>query len=198
MPSAVVPRPSRDNVRTRRCRVPKHDKNGDVANIRRSVSGDAEAIGRIVVRAWQAAYRSIMPDDYLDALRPAERAAFWQRQIDSTGGESIFVAVANGEVVGFAAFGRCQDEGASEDDGQLYAINLDPDHWGKGLGRALLRAATDELAARGFKRLVLWVVPENARARKLYESEGWTTEGVIREEEVFGVTVAEIRYQRKA
>jgi GNAT superfamily N-acetyltransferase len=179
-------------------RVPKHDQNGDVPDIRRPVSGDAETMGRIVVRAWQAAYRTIMPDDYLNGLIPAERAAFWQRQIDSTGGDGILVAIANGEVVGFAAFGRCMDEGASEDEGQLYAINLDPDHWGKGLGRALLRAATDELAARGFKHLVLWVVPENARARTFYESEGWTTEGVIREEEVFGVTVTEIRYGRGA
>jgi hypothetical protein len=43
--------------------------------------------------------------------------------------------VAADEVAGFAAFGRCQDDGASPEEGQLYAINLDPTHWGKGLGR---------------------------------------------------------------
>jgi RimJ/RimL family protein N-acetyltransferase len=43
--------------------------------------------------------------------------------------------------------------------------------------------------------LVLWVVPDNTRARRLYESEGWTVDGVSRDEEVLGVVVTEVRYR---
>lgn len=151
-------------------------------------------MGRLHVRAWQAAYRSIMPDSYLDGLRAEDRASMWRRQIDAAGGSGLLVVVTDDEVVGFAAFGRCRDD-ASREEGQLYAINLDPAHWGKGLGRCLLRAATDELARQRFKRLVLWVVPGNTRARALYESEGWTADGVSRDEEVLGVVVTEDRYR---
>jgi hypothetical protein len=87
-------------------------------------------MGSAHVRALQAAYRSIMPDDYLDGLRAEDRASMWRDQIDATGGDGVLMAVADDEVVGFAAFGPCQDHAASVEEGQLYAINLDPDQSG--------------------------------------------------------------------
>src|SRR5215207_4157273 len=68
---------------------------------------DAPARGRVVVRAWQVAYRGHMPDDYLDGLRAEDRAAYWEevlRREDLRG--TILVAERDGEVVGFAAVGR--------------------------------------------------------------------------------------------
>ncbi|HEY7069543.1 MAG TPA: GNAT family N-acetyltransferase [Acidimicrobiales bacterium] len=153
-------------------------------------------MGRVVVRAWQAAYRSIMPDEYLDGLSAEDRASLWRQQIQTAGGDGLLVIDVDGEVAGLAAFGPCQDDGAAGDDGQLYAINVDPAHWGQGLGRALLRAATADLARQGFQHLVLWVVPDNQRARGLYESEGWTFDDVSRDEEMFGVAVTVVRYSR--
>ena len=35
---------------------------------------DTAAVGEVHVRAWQTAYRDVMPDDYLDGLQPEERA----------------------------------------------------------------------------------------------------------------------------
>jgi hypothetical protein len=35
---------------------------------------DALAVARVHVRSWQAAYRTLIPDDYLDQLRPEDRA----------------------------------------------------------------------------------------------------------------------------
>lgn len=165
-------------------------------DIRRPNISDADGMGCAHVRAWQAAYRSIMPDDYLAGLRAEDRASMWRRRIDATGGEGLLVVVADEEVLGFAAFGRCEDDDSSAEIGQLYAINLDPAHWGKGLGRSLLQTATNELA-RNFDHLVLWVVPQNARARALYESEAWASDGVSRREEILGVTVRELRYVRE-
>jgi GNAT superfamily N-acetyltransferase len=50
----------------------------------------------------------------------------------------VLVAEQDGRVVGFAVAGAAKDpQGA----GELYAINVDPDHWGTGAGRALLVAA---------------------------------------------------------
>ena len=43
--------------------------------VRHARAGDAPDLGLVHVRAWQAAYRGQMPDDYLDGLRPEERAA---------------------------------------------------------------------------------------------------------------------------
>ena len=100
------------------------------------------------------------------------------------------------QVVGFAALGPAHGEPDPTGVGQLYAVNLDPAHWGKGIGRALLREVTTALTAMMFREAVLWVVPENARARALYESEGWSEDGGVQTEDVLGATVTEIRYRR--
>jgi GNAT superfamily N-acetyltransferase len=164
--------------------------------VRRAALADAPAIGRVHVRAWQAAYRGHMPDAYLDALRPEDRAAHWEgalRRDDLVG--TILVVERDGAVVGFAAVGPAQEPAGA---GELYAINLDPDHWGTGAGRALLEAAQAELARLGFAETVLWVLPGNARARRFYAAAGWVTDGAERTSEVFGMTVPEVRYRRRS
>ena len=35
---------------------------------------DADAVARVHVQTWQVAYRGLLPDAYLDALRPEDRA----------------------------------------------------------------------------------------------------------------------------
>jgi GNAT superfamily N-acetyltransferase len=163
-----------------------------VVTVRRATVQDAPALGRLHVRAWQAAHRGQMPDDYLDGLRAEERAAGWERGLGRDQ-DPVLVAQQDDRVVGFAVVGPAQDpEGA----GELYAINVDPDHWGTGAGRALLGAAQAELARLGYAQAVLWVLPGNSRARRFYEVAGWTTDGAQRSTEVLGVVVPEVRYQR--
>ena len=165
--------------------------------IRCAQLGDAERIGAIQVHAWQAAYRGVMPDAYLDELDVDDRAAYWRRQLLAlTPAQRLKVIVDAGVVVGFAVAGP-EHDGRAAGIGELYAINLDPQVWGRGLGRVLLRDVTAELAGLGYREAVLWVVPENDRARRLYESERWRDDQVRREDEVFGVVVLEMRYRRR-
>jgi hypothetical protein len=42
--------------------------------LRRPELDDAMAVACVHVRSWQAAYRTLLPDDYLDQLRPEDRA----------------------------------------------------------------------------------------------------------------------------
>jgi hypothetical protein len=59
-----------------------------------------------------------------------------------------------------------------------------------------LSVATERLGALGHVEAVLWVVPNNQRARRLYESEGWSDDNLRRDDEVFGVAVSQMRYRR--
>jgi ribosomal protein S18 acetylase RimI-like enzyme len=157
---------------------------------------DAAAMGRLHVRAWQAAYRGQMPDDYLDGLRPEQRASYWEGALrrDRDQGR-ILVAERAAAVIGFAVVGPSRDpEGA----GELYVINVDPDHWGMGAGRALLEAAQAELARLGYAETVLWVLPGNVRARRFYEIAGWVADGTSRTTEVHGAVFSEVRYRRRS
>jgi GNAT superfamily N-acetyltransferase len=108
--------------------------------------------------------------------------------------DPLLVAEDNGHVVGFALVGPAQDpEGA----GQLSAINVDPDQWGTGAGRALLAAAQAELVRLGYTEAVLWVLPGNARARRFYEVAGWAHDGAQRTGEAWGIAFTEVRYRRR-
>jgi ribosomal protein S18 acetylase RimI-like enzyme len=167
-----------------------------MVTVRPATVADAPAMGRLHVRAWQAAYRGHMPDDYLDGLRAADRAAGWERALRRTRDRAaVLVAEQAGQVTGFANVGPAADpEGA----GELYAINVDPARWGTGAGRALLQAAQAELARLGFDETVLWVLPANARARRFYEVAGWVADGTERTVEILGVVVPEVRYRRRS
>ncbi|MCG3043625.1 GNAT family N-acetyltransferase, partial [Streptomyces sp. S1A] len=50
---------------------------------------------------------------------------------------------------------------------------------GRGVGRALLRAAMAEARRQGASRITLRVLGHNASARALYASEGFAVEGVL-------------------
>jgi GNAT superfamily N-acetyltransferase len=165
-----------------------------VVTVRRATVQDAPAIGRVHVRAWQAAYRGQMPDDYLDGLRQEEQAAGWARglRLDDDR-HPILVAERAGRVVGFAAVGTAKVPAG--DLGELYELDVDPDHWGTGVGRALLAAAHGELARLGHREAVLWVLPGNDRARRFYEVAGWTDDGVRRTSDVRGIVVPAVLYR---
>jgi GNAT superfamily N-acetyltransferase len=166
-----------------------------VVTIRRATVLDVPALDRLNVRLLQAAYGGPMPDEQLDGPRPEEQAAAWECGLRrDRARDPVLVAEEVGRLVGFAVVGPAQDpEGA----GEVSVISVDPDHWGTGVGSALLAAAQAELARLGYAEAVLWVLPDNARARRFYEVLGWATDGTQRTSEVRGVVVPEVRYRRR-
>lgn len=140
----------------------------------------------------------MMPDDYLDALSVPDRAEYWRRALAGTPRppSATLVAVDHDEtVVGFASVGAAAVDD-SDERGELYALNVDPSVWGTGAAVALLEAVTQVLTEVGFVDAVLWVHPDNERARRFYEKAGWRSDELERVELVLGVEVPEIRYSR--
>lgn len=162
--------------------------------VRRGRLEDADVLGVVHVAAWQATYRGLIADDFLDALDPVARADRWRRNLADPTTNCLVAIDGAGAVRGFTLFGEATDEPGT---GQVYAINLEPSAWGTGLGRELLRAASDELHAMGFAEAVLWVVDGNARARRFYEIAGWAWDGAAQDDPSFGSKpVRELRYRR--
>ena len=140
--------------------------------IRPACLADALRIATIHVEAWQVAYRGIVPDEFLGALSVEQRHAGWQRILET--GESLtWVAEDGSMALGWISMGRSRDVNAPLSTGEIWAIYVDPDHWSKGVGRALCAAAEQELRRQGFTDVTLWVLKDNERALQFYVSNGF-------------------------
>jgi GNAT superfamily N-acetyltransferase len=163
--------------------------------LRQAQPKDALAVADVHVRSWQEAYRGLMPDEYLDGLRPEERAQCYAFTEPGLAGPETIVAVERETVCGFATIGSCRDDDRPAT-GELLALYVDPDRWGLGIGRTLIQEARARLDRQGAEEASLWVVADNARAERFYRIDGWSPDGARRVDEVWGVAVAELRYCR--
>ena len=152
---------------------------------------DAEAIARVHLRTWQSAYRHVFPPDELDALPLEPRIAGWQRGLRDENGICF---VAGDPILGFVFAEPCRDDSQV---GEVDAIYVEPSTWGAGVGRRLLARAEEELRERGFDDAVLWVLEDNPRARRFYESAGWVLDGGRKTLPLMGVDAPVVRYRKR-
>lgn len=164
-------------------------------SLRDAAPEDALAIAGVHVRAWQGAYRGLIADEFLDRLRPEDRAARYRLGDPDPDAPRTIVAEAGGEIWGFATTGPCRDADA-RGAGELYALYVDPPRWRGGTGRLLLTAASGRMRADGFAEAVLWVLRGNEMAERFYAAAGWRRDGAEREEQPYGVVSNVVRMRR--
>jgi len=96
-----------------------------------------------------------------------------------------------------AAAGPLTPAGRTGEVGELYALYLLPAWWSAGVGRTLMTSVLDALRGDRYRRVVLWVLADNARARRFYERAGFTLDGATNVLTGLG-GVLEVRYTRDA
>jgi ribosomal protein S18 acetylase RimI-like enzyme len=171
--------------------------NAGESKIRRATPEDAAAIARIQVRGSEWAYRELLPSWPLPTEeRIAQRTHAWLSQLAPESERHSFVAESRDEPIGFVTCGPTEDA-TRMSSGEIFAIYLEPHVVGSGVGCALFAHAVASLAARGFADAVLWVLEDNARARRFYERAGWTADGARKAYERGGPLCHEIRYHTR-
>ncbi len=79
--------------------------------------------------------------------------------------------------------------------GEVYAIYVAPAWWSTGVGRGLMSAVLSALTTEAYRRVVLWVLADNARARRFYDRAGFGADGGTNILTGLG-GVLELRYSR--
>jgi len=160
---------------------------------RDAVVQDGIAIARVWVAAWQAAYAGLMPEEYLAGLNA--EAALPGFELRLRANLSALVLELDGEIVGFSAYGASRDSDSGPKTGEVFAINLHPSCWRRGLGRELLEETQQRLGVR-FNEATLWVLHGNAPARRFYEALGWRLDGGEKhDDKLTGFALHEVRYR---
>jgi GNAT superfamily N-acetyltransferase len=155
--------------------------------LRPAADDDLPRIGALHFHSRATAYASILSPEALAYGSPEAMGEWWAERWKWEGDtHRLTVAVDGDDLAGFTYLGPSEEEGATE----LSAIHADPAYVGVGVGRALMLDALPFLGPRAY----LWVLAENARARRFYERGGWTADGVTRTEAIGGEPVLQLRY----
>jgi ribosomal protein S18 acetylase RimI-like enzyme len=166
--------------------------------IREAVLEDAEAIGRLHVRAWQAAYKGILPQEILDGLDVEERIEQRRKALI----EPLWPDVVNwviehgGTVRGWASTSSARDEDLGEGTLELLAIYLRPEDVGLGYGRRLIRHCVAQGCEQGFREMTMWVLAGNERAQRFYRAAGFAPDERVSPEEFGGTGTLKLRMRR--
>lgn len=169
-----------------------YDRRVTTVALRPAEPGDVHEVAGVHVRAWQAAYRGLLPDDFLDGLRPEDRAARYTFGVPDA--PYTVVAVDDRAICGFVTTGPASED--THGAGHLIALYVDPSHWGRRIGQLLVATGRDTLAAAGYPAAVLWTLAGNERAERFYLRDGWTTDGAVIHQRVWGLSMPTRRYDR--
>jgi GNAT superfamily N-acetyltransferase len=136
---------------------------------------DLPEVAQIHVASWKHAYIGQVPQPYLDSLDVTRRLWGWQAQFPNRDVSGLLVARLDGAAAGFVCFGPARDQDR-QDWGEIYAVYVLKEHWGRGIGHTLYRNAYAGLRDKGFKRAYLWVLDTNHHAIAAYQRWGGLVE----------------------
>lgn len=165
-------------------------------NIRLATVVDVPALAKVHVEAWQAAYRGVVPDSFLEQITVSKREASFREFLSKDSPEATYVAEESEEMVGFLTVGPCRDADVDENrTGEIWGIYIAPKHWRRGIGKRLAAKAQEILECRGYTETTLWVLEKNELARTFYEAVEFRPDGASKELNL-GKPVKAIRYRK--
>src|SRR4051794_2508662 len=143
-------------------------------DVRPAQPGEGARLSEIYLSSGRAAWaRHLSPVGMAGVTSSAQD---WERWISDTD-MILLVAERRSEPAALALLCRSTDP---DSDPALVALldrlYTEPSSWRRGLGRALIDAAMDELRGRRFQEVTLWTAEWNT-SRGFYEATGWSLDG---------------------
>lgn len=165
--------------------------------IRKATVNDVKAIAEVHVKSWQAAYRGLLPDDFLQNLSVSRREEQWRRGLQNP--EQVILIYEQDTVVAFCGFAPSRDEDVDKTKvAELSTIYALESVWGQGIGKALWQEAVKLMREKEFTEVTLWVLKGNERAIKFYEHQGMVFDGTTKTEQMNeNFELHELRYLMK-
>jgi GNAT superfamily N-acetyltransferase len=161
-------------------------------SVRAAKPGEGARLGEIYLSSGRAAWaRHLSPVGLTGVTSSADE---WERFI-SDPDLMVLVAERRGDPAALALL--CRSTDPDSDPARVALLDrlyTEPASWRRGLGRALLDAAMEQLRERRFQEVTLWTAEWNT-SRGFYETLGWKLDGATREKTFAGSTFTEVRYR---
>ena len=140
--------------------------------IKKADINDADIVGYVHSTAWKQAYKDIFPMDYLEADTPEVRACEFR---EACRDERILYFLLYEDKT---AIGIVKVESERNERCEILSIYILEKYRNKGYGKQFIAYLKDTFE---YKKIYLWVLEENMKARFFYESEGFCLTGKKRE-----------------
>ena len=162
--------------------------------IRLAKPDDALDMAEVHMRSWEAAYKDIIPMEYIKEIN-ATRSVKFKRII--TDENTTQYVIQNGDkTVGImCVVDTPQDDDADENVCELEGIYLHPDYYRQGIGTKAMEYVFDIARNWGKPIMTLWVFAENTNTIQFYEKCGFTADGKTKTYH-FGKMIGAIRMRR--
>lgn len=134
------------------------------------------AMSRIHALGWRTTYVGHVPGDYMAQVITDDRWTDFFRADYETGRCHGLLLLVGDRPVACCNYGPARAAGY-EGWGELLSFYAHPEEKGKGYGSALMVEALRRLRADGFPQCYVLVLRENERARRFYESHGFSPDG---------------------
>lgn len=163
-------------------------------NITKATAADINDIAHIHVDGWRSSYGGIIDQGYIDSKTIEDRIALWTDIFEKDETTTLLARDENGTAAGFVSFGKIRTAPPGMSPirplytAEIYAIYILQDYWRKGLGKQLMKAASDSLQGDKHQSVCLWVLEKNKNANAFYKAIGGERCGKIDVE--FGPTKA--------
>ncbi len=159
--------------------------------IRRVQRGDEHVLAYIQTESWKAAFAGILDPQTLARCTDIVRAeAMYRRLLENNVGSGYLLTLNSApHAIAWWDAARGEDmPGYAE----IICIHSLPANWHRGCGRRLMNTLLTDIAAAGYKKVMLWVFTENTRARQFYEAAGFHATNQTKD----ALGTKEIRYAR--
>lgn len=148
--------------------------------IRPVTEADLPPLADLARRTWLDAFGdSVSADDAAAEAEDTRSEKYFRASLRT---DTILVAEAGGQLVGYVKFGEVEipEVDAEPGDGGLHRVYVETAQHGRGIGRELMHAALSHPRLQAAPRVYLQVWEENRTAVGLYESLGFRTVGTTR------------------
>lgn len=149
--------------------------------IRKARLNDINSLANIHSLSWKEAYKNIFSEKFLKNLRTEifleNRKKKFRRDIEENSMLDFFIIEFSEKAIGILILSSLQKITKDKNVAEIIAIYLLPEFWNSGFGKEILSFSIARAKDFGAKKIFLWVVVENKRARKFYEKNGFVVTG---------------------
>ncbi|MFC4811351.1 GNAT family N-acetyltransferase [Paenibacillus sp. GCM10023250] len=161
------------------------------AVIRWAVPEDWDKLGELQARSYHDAYRKLLPHEFLNRVTAESRQSECRERLREP--EHTGLLLVGHRAVGYISLRYPAD--ARQMDGEVTALYLLREYWGRGLGQRLMAWGLERLREKGCALAGLWVLERNEGARRFYERQGFLADGA-RRVVTRGEEFVQLRYER--